>query len=143
MSTEFKVVGREYDGALNLLADSFPRRLINIVIQEAGIVYGPENTLIPTNVHFMPVYFEGESTFSVRAWHETESPEGKVGILQPYLGNFDVIIGDEDGYLHSLQEDEKGIHYKITTAEAIGLLSLARVAAHHDAIAYYADQEAS
>jgi hypothetical protein len=141
MVTEFRLVGPEYDGALDLLAKSFPMRMVNIVLKEAVQVHGPENTLIPTNVDFIPVYFEGNSSFSVRAWHETESAEGQVGVLQPYLGNFDVIVGTEEAYLHSMPQEGTGTLYKLTTAETLGLLSLAHVAADHDSAATLADRD--
>jgi hypothetical protein len=140
MYTDFKVVGREYDGAQSILAKSFPMRMTNIVIQESLKKYGAEHTLIPTDVHFMPVYFDGDSTFKVRAWHETESPDGQVGVLQPYLGDFEVLVGETDGYLHCIQDDEQGLHYKLTTAEAIGLLSLANAAASHDIVTSLVNQ---
>jgi hypothetical protein len=146
-TTEFRLVGPEYDGALGLLAKSFPRRMINIVIQEAVKTHGAKNTLIPTDVHFMPVYFDsldglkGDSFFAVRAWHETQAPEGRAGVLQPYVGNFEIVVDDTDAYLRNCQEDENSTHYKLTTAEVLGLLSLANVAADHDAVASYVDQE--
>jgi hypothetical protein len=108
--TEFRVMGREYDGAADMLAKSFPKRMVNIVIQEAMKKHGENNVLIPTDVHIMPVYLEGDSFFAVRAWHETKSPKGQVGVIQPYLGNFDLVVGEQDGYLHHRPEvsDEDG-----------------------------------
>jgi hypothetical protein len=142
---EFRVVGPEYEGALDVLVKSFPLRMVNIVIQENVIKHGADNALIPTDVHFMPVFNDGDRFFAVRAWHETQASAGRVGVLQPYLGNFDLILGPVDGYLHHRPEDEsqEGIHYKLTTAEFAGLISLSNLAVEHDAVAALVSQETS
>lgn len=139
MNTEFRILGREFDGALDVLAKSFPLRMVNIVIQESVKTHGADNTLIPTDVQLLPVYLQGDHYFSVRAWHETESSPGKVGILQPFFGDFELSVGEVDAYLQ--RRDAEGAH-KLTAAEALGLISLSNIAASHDATASFVDQEA-
>lgn len=137
--TEFRLMGRELDGAQAVLAESFPTRMVNIVIQEAIKEHGEESTLIPTDVNFMPVHSQDENYFAVQAWHETEAPQGKVGILQPFLGEFEIILGEEDGFLHCREATDM---HRLTTREVVGLIALSNIAATYDAIASPVNQEA-
>ncbi|MGA3150141.1 MAG: hypothetical protein ABSD10_00775 [Candidatus Saccharimonadales bacterium] len=137
---EIKIVGPEYDGAeaeLGTLADKVTR----IAKHVAGERYGKEHVVSPTDIQIAPMTIEDEGIFVIRSWHETAAREGMVGILQPTEGSYEIVVDDENAYLHHRVED--GSNYMLTTVEAMTISDLGRLAAVYDAISSPIEREAT
>jgi hypothetical protein len=136
---ELRFVGPEYDGAEGLL-ESLPDRLGRIMNHIAEKTYGDKTVIEPTNVEIAPIVIEEEGLFIIRAWHETQSSSGRIGILRPVEGTFNVEVDNIEGYMH--HRVEGGQNYLLTTAETVALKHIEQMAFTHDKLSTPVDQEA-
>lgn len=128
---EIRFVGPEYDGAEAELG-TFAGRLTRIIEHAVGQQYGEDNQTSPTDIEVMPVAIEEDRFFVIKAWQETAAPKGMSGVLQAFVGSFDIVINETDAFLHHRVDD--GWNYSLTTVETLTLSNLGRLAAAYDAM---------
>jgi hypothetical protein len=125
MNTEVRFIGPEFDGAENELGD-LTDKLKTVANNAAYQKYGKNFIPDPTDIEVLPTMTAeiGETTFILRAWHETESVQGVKGIWQRHDTSFSLTVEGEDAFIRTEEEQS----HPISTREMLLLMELAGLA---------------